>query len=187
MSMGQYWWNKFLERGAILFDYMIHNYDTMIDTDTLTIKHFNIIYGFYWLVDYINDIKNVYSKDIQQELIPWIQHEFESGELVKSKNWKPFRDSYDPTDSLFGYRTMFHFKHYWFQLCMDWGCSVTDHQSGKQNAICMHCIKGVYHSNFILALYGWKETGESELQPEAIFTIPEDHRIPESFWMHEDE
>ena len=164
-------WKRFVEEGNELFDYLIHNYDHMID-DT-TIKHFNIREGMCWLNEYINTIKSTYNNDIQQKLISWIKKEFESGNLFKNEKWKPFPDDYAGTDMFFGYRKMFQYKHYLFQLAIEWGCRIDD---------CIYCKKNDNMPNFCLAFYGWKDTAYKNLQPSNLFSLLDDDTMPESYW-----
>ena len=76
----QLYWKRHLEEGEILFDYLINNYDAMIDGDT--IKHFDIWYVSPSLRCYNDEIEEVYGKDIERELIPWIKSEHVCGRML---------------------------------------------------------------------------------------------------------
>jgi hypothetical protein len=164
-------WNRFVEEGKELFDYLIHNYKIMIDGNT--IKHFNIREGMCWLNEYVREINIIHKNDIQYHLIPWITKEIESGNIFKHEHWKPFPDDYAVTDMFFGYKKLFKYNQYWFQLALEWGC---------QNDNCMYCKNGDYYPNFCLAFYGWKDELYKNLQPHNVFAVSEDAIMPESYW-----
>jgi hypothetical protein len=170
-------WDRFLKEGEELFNYMIHNFDDMFDGNK--IKHFDIRYEYIY-DEGTQEIKERYGEDIQKELIPWIKKEFESNELINSTSWKPFRDQYTLSDMYFGYRKLFQFKHYYFQLAMESECDLDD---------CKYCIndtnKIIFSPHFCLALYGWKDESSDILQPYNKVKIPLDNIMPESDWVYQ--
>lgn len=60
---------------------------------------------------------------IQQELIPWIHNEHSAGRLFDPTLWKPFSDAHTYVDMYMGYRPLFRYAHYMFQLAIENGCS----------------------------------------------------------------
>lgn len=56
------------------------------------------------------------------ELIPWIKNEHKENRLFDKTLWKPFRDHYHLHEMYYGYRRLFKYKHYYFQLVMETGC-----------------------------------------------------------------
>ena len=167
-------WKRFVEEGDILYNHMIKNFNNMIDGDS--IKHFDVEFGPYHTIKYISDIKEKYFYDIHKEIIPWIKKEFDSKFLFEYNNWIPFRDQDAMVDMLLGYRKMFQFKQYIFQLTMRSECD---------NEECNNCKIGESRitKHFGVALYGWKEG--NIIQPDEIFTLSEDNIMPDKYWYWE--
>lgn len=162
-------WDRFLKEGGVLFDWMIYNYETMFDGDK--IKHFDIRYGTYSVMDSEEEVKLLYGNEIEKALIPWINNEYQSGRLFEKTNWKPFRDQYLLTRMYFGYKYSFNFKNYYLQLALEFACG-----------ICEYCKKGEPRIHFEVALYGWKEPEKENIQPDDVVPIPQDNIIPEWYW-----
>ena len=160
-------WETLAKDGDELFEYLINNYEKMLDGEDKVkhfnidkAKHFNIDNGDY-LEDCVIEIKETYSDELQKELAPWIKNEFQKNELFKIENWKPFRDCDLYLSFIYlGYRKMFQFKHYIFQLAISFGCEERD--------TCIHCIKedliGKFKIRFGLGLYGWKDENHVKLE-----------------------
>lgn len=89
--MSRFNWDKIVKLGEELFDFMLHNFETMFDGD-LKIKHFDVECGIYGLAVENDKIKETHGENIQKELIQWIKQEKEANELFQTTNWKPFRD-----------------------------------------------------------------------------------------------
>jgi hypothetical protein len=189
-------WDRFINEGDILFNYMIHNFDKMFD-GKLIIKHFDIESGFFGLFDYIDDIKEQYNDNIQQELIHWIQKEFNNKELFQETNWRPFRDQDILTCMFLGYRRMFQYKHYIFQLILNSSCENCDVCNYcKNNEDCTlsepsserEMPSGERSSpegtHFGLSFYGWKDKDYMKLQPYNNMSLSDDNVIPEQFWLY---
>jgi len=156
-------WDRFLKEGDELYDYMIHHFDAFFDGDSI-IKHFDIRPGW-------DDIKSFYIENIQKELISWIHEEWKNHRLNNKDNWKPFRDQLHLTSMYFGYRKMFQYNQYYFQLALENCCGV-----------CVYCKAGESWNHFELALLGWKEENSIELKPHNFITILSNNNISNSFW-----
>lgn len=167
-------WQKVVEEADILFDYLIRKYETMLDGED-KIKHFDIMSGYYYLIDEADEMKEAYSDKIQSLLVPWIRNEFKIGDLLKIHNWRPFRDPDLLVRMFLGYRKFFQYKHYLFQLTVSWYCE-------NDTTICKYCAKGDYGRHFGVALYGWRDIKYKNLQPLDILPILDDNLYPESHW-----
>ena len=85
-------WDRFLIEGKELFEYMKNNFDNMFDGDA-KIKHFEIRDEICY--DYgSQELNQVFGKEIQKQLVPWIKREFEDNRLFNNTLWRPFRDRY---------------------------------------------------------------------------------------------
>ena len=170
-------WNRLKREGETLYDYLIHNYDKLFDGDN--IKHCYIRDGIYCNIADTDEIYEKYGQDIQLELLPWIQNEFNENRIFDKTLWKPFRDSYTLYHMYLGYRKLFRYKHYIFQLSMESECSDFD---------CKYCIdyidniEPVITPHFCLALYGWKEENSDMLQPYKMTIIPIDNMMLDKHW-----
>ena len=166
-----YKWEEFLIQGDILYNYMINNFENMFDSDKI-IKHFHIRPGLFEIGWYdADEINEKYGDDIQKELIPWIRKEFETNRLFDKNKWKPFRDQDAFVDMYLGYRIMFPYKHYYFQLAIDDFCGD-----------CIYCKNNENRTHFQLSLWGWKEENKERLQPDDNFLVSPDNIIPDWYW-----
>jgi hypothetical protein len=167
-----YKWKEFLEEGDELYSYMIHNFEEMFDGDSI-IKHFDVRDFYCNGFNHADIIIDKYYTDIQTELILWIKKEYIEGRLVDKTQWKPFRD-YDLIEMYHGYKKLFQYKQYYFQLGMETLCMIDN---------CIYCNPNSDTDNkhFILEIYGWKETEEDILYPYR-YTIPSDNIMPEKHW-----
>ena len=157
-SNGELQWIRFVEEGKRYFNDMLYNFESMTDESNM-IKYFCIepytygidedeVYEQYSDDKYIQISDEVYeqhNKEIIKVLVPWIKKEFEEQRLFQITNWKAFRTS-DPNNIFLGYKTMFQYKKYYFQLGLD---SVWNNRN---------------HSSFILIYYGQKNEDESQIQ-----------------------
>jgi hypothetical protein len=163
------YWSKFLKEGDVMFDYMIKNYNRMVNDNKIWgLEIFEIDQKFGSEIHYLE--KN-YLDEIQKELIPWIQNQYKTGQLFEKSNWKPFRDFGFTTFTL-GYKVMFQYKQYYFQLSMDTDCPVVSGLDDEEYV----------WVSFLLALYGWKEDGKEKLQPDNDVAIPPDNIMPDWYW-----
>jgi hypothetical protein len=179
-SHEKYGWNldRFEEEGDILFKYMLQDFDNMFDGKN-KIKHFDIISGVNDLRTYVCHIKKQYRKDIERDLIQWIQKEFENNDLFQPTNWRPFREQFIFTSMFLGYRKMFQYNQYMFQLSLsDWCQDCCSCNYCKEDIDDKECI------HFYLAFYGWKDDNNTKLQPYNHPDLSEENRLPESFWMY---
>lgn len=168
-------WIKFIQQGKIFFSSMLLNYNFMIDTEIFS-NHFSIFDGV-WPID-SDEVLETHGTEIQKELLPWIQKEYDSGHLFQYEYWRSFRDPSTITRSFFGYKRMFQYKHHYFQLSIEIGCDT--YKS------CSYCPKTRMPVHFELAYYGWKDEKYSMLQPNNHIPIPMDDMImPESEWKGE--
>lgn len=172
--MSLLYWDKFLKEGDILFNYMVNNFEAMFDSD-MYIKHFEIRDTAMYRLD-TEEIKKTYSRDIEKNLIPWIKNEFQSNRLFQKELWKPFREPEHFNYMYFGYRVLFHFKAYYFQLTIEDGCNLDE---------CKYCCNIKNNKCFSLALYGWKEDTTNLLQPYNKVIILSDNMMPELDWKHQ--
>ena len=172
-------WDDFLIEGDELFDYMTQNFESMFDAES-KIKHFIIIDKRYRFWDIIDEINEKYQYDIQKELVPWIKSEFETNQLFEKTNWKPFRDLYQMSVMVLGYKKMFRYKQYYFQLSLD--NEYNEYNEYKETDQCVYCKNEEYFPYFVLALYGWKEDGHEKLQPDDDAIIPSDNIMPMWYW-----
>ena len=168
-------YERFLEEGETYFNYLLDHYDKMINEEKKILTHFTIRDGIPWITEHVEKVKNTYISDIKNKLIPWIINEHKSKDLFIKTNWKPFRDQYIMTTMFFGYKKMFNYNEYWFQLAIDWMC---DNQ-----CICDETEN--MHPHFVLALYGWDDRTNEQLQPNNVFSIPVDNKIPDDYWFLE--
>lgn len=163
-------YDRFLKEGAILFKYMVDNFEDMIDGEI--IKHFTITdIRRKDFDDVIDNIISNYNYNIQNELIHWIRTEYYNGEFCSETNWKPFRDWDMMTSMCLGYKKMFNYKQYYFQVVIDMYCGD-----------CIYCKNEESRIHFELNLYGWKDELYDNLQPDNIVVIPQDNSMPNVYW-----
>jgi hypothetical protein len=163
-------WNNFLIEGDEWYNYMTNNYNTMFNNNK--IKHMDIRYDYIY--DYgTTEIKEKYIDDIEDKLYKWIKQELESNKLFIKEQWKPFRDKYILTYMYLGYKTLFKYNNYYFQLIIDNYCNIDE---------CIYCNSMDNNIHFGLSLYGWEEDGIDLLQPYNTINIPVDNIMPEMHW-----
>lgn len=151
-----------------MFGYMLHNLDAMFDGDTI-VKHFDIFDGS-WQID-SDEIKELVGAEIPKDLLPWIKKEAEEARLLNHMNWKPFRDPSCLTSMYLGYKKMYHYKQYYFQLSLLSLCGE-----------CEYCAKGESRIHFELAYYGYKEEYEVNLHPYNHYVVLPDMMMTENYW-----
>ena len=192
-----HYWDRFLIEGKELFEYMKNNFDNMFDGDA-KIKHFEIRDEICY--DYgSQELNQVFGKEIQKQLVPWIKREFEDNRLFNNTLWRPFRDRYTLTDMYLGYRKLFPFRPnyddypdllesnilrpeinikgiYYFQLSIDADCD---------EDICMDCnndITQIYNKHFELVLYNWTDDKTNTLYFNNSGPILSDYLMPKHHW-----
>jgi hypothetical protein len=158
-------WDKFLKEGDELFDYMTNNFETICSNENIT--HFDIVDRRYRFTDEVQRIKDKYMSDIHMQLYNWIKGQCDCKQLFNKGNWKPFRDQEILIDMFFGYKYMFQYQQYFFQLCIEDDCDIDN------------CISNIH---FKLVLYGWKNDMQEKLQPDDRVVIPSDNVMPEEYW-----
>lgn len=164
-----YYWKDCIIEGNNSFTYMINNFDTMFDGDS--IKHFYIGYATSNNMVYYRDINDMYNSEIQSPLSIWIKKEHENMKLFEETNWKLFHDQHDPYCVYMCYNKLFQYKQYYFQLAIENGCGAD---------WCEYCKKESNGIHFELALFGWKENGI--LEPDKKYTVEDDNMICKKFW-----
>lgn len=163
-------WSEFLIVGDKLFNYMIHNYNIMINNNKL--RHFEII-DYRDKVDkfdmkILDDLNDNYLKSIEDLLIPWIETQHKTGQLFEKSNWKPFRDQEDRLSCVLGYKILFQYNKYYFQLVINLA-----YVSPKEL---------IMYGYFQLSLIGWKENDKEKLQPDNHVTIQSNNSMPDWYW-----
>jgi hypothetical protein len=171
-------WEPIVEEADKLFEYLLHNYDNMLDGEE-KVKHFDILSGDYFLIGEAYEIKEKYCNEIQCELVPWIRAESKTRDLFKIENWRPFRDPELVTDMFLGYRKFFYFKHYIFQLTMSWHCD-------NDTYVCKYCKKEDYGRHFGVALYSQRDLKYDKLEILDILPILDDIFYPELLWFEKE-
>jgi len=165
-----YKWKEFLIEGDLLFNYMYNNFNNMFNNESL-INLFDIRPARYEIC-----IEDIIGEDeyipIQNELILWIKNENIEGRLFNKALWKPFRDQQTFTSMYLGYRIIFCYKQFYFQLSISSQC--------WNYTFCNDTSKNSIH--FELSLYGWKIKDNEMLQPDNKSIIFEDKLIPQFYW-----
>jgi hypothetical protein len=163
-------WSEFLILGDKLFNYMINNYNIMINNNK--IRYFEIMDYRDKIDMYDKKILDVLNdnclKTIEDKLIPWIETQHKSGQLFEKSNWKPFRDQEDFLTCVLGYKILFQYDKYYFQLVIDY-CYVSLQD---------RTMSGYFQ----LSLIGWKEDDKENLQPDDKVIIPHDNIMPDWYW-----
>lgn len=172
-------WPRFEEEGKELFNYLTNNYDELFNNDG-AIKHFTIRDDRDGYDEIIEEIIKEYEIDIEKELRLWIKNEKDNKRLFDNILWKPFRNMYNITNMYFGYKILFQYKQYYFQLIMENICNT--HSNTFDD--CIHCpLNIVKHiPSFTLILYGWKDNTSEKLQPYVEFIIPSNNIMPNKHW-----
>lgn len=170
-----WWWDRFLIEGDRLFAYLTSKYDDLFTDSGSRIKH------FYLRDDAVHDIgtekiREQYNKELEQELLHWIQNEHASGRLFQKDLWRPVRDSYLLTYMYLGYRKTFQFKHYVFQLAFEADCDLDDCETCKAET------NTETTDHFSLAYLGWYVEGKQTLEPYNRILLQEDQMLPEWYW-----
>ncbi len=170
-------WDKFLLEGDILFKYMLRDFKSMINGHV--IKDFEIEDSINRISIDIDVNNEFYKNDIQTLLISWIQKEYESGRFFEKKLWRPVRDWQCLSFYGLGYKILFQYKNYYFQLCIDSYEFIKQYEFDN---------KGINETNsvyFSLAFFGWKNEESDRLQPGNKYCIPPDNAMPDVFWNKE--
>lgn len=170
-------WKRFLQEGAQYFMYMTHNYESMIDGE-VRIPHFTIHPDINCERYDTYEIKKIYGDEIQKELICWLNNEMKAMRLFDTSNWKPFRDTIHLMYFYLGYRKLFYFKEYYFQIgidkCYEDVCNdcKNDTQTNHKNTI-----------HFELSVFGIKNKFNNSIFTylDKTINLPDDN-IPDFYW-----
>ena len=165
-------WEEIVKENNKLFDYMTQNFESMLEGDEI-VKHFEIRYEHSRDLGSEEIMKN-HGNDIQKELNPWIRKEFIEHLLFNSTNWKPFRDGYNHNWTYLGYKVLFVFQKYYFQLALEEQCA-------KEG--CKYCQNNENEIHFQLIICGWKENeNDTFLSPYENFPVLPNNIMPEYYW-----
>jgi hypothetical protein len=159
-----YNWDKFVIEGDVLYEYMVHNYESMYNGDCII--DFFIMNGIYWLSSEANMLDEKYNISIQSNLVCWIQNEYNEARLLNKENWKPFREHENLTSMYYGYKILYEYNNYIFQLGLINDCN----DNGD------HCV------HFILSLFGWGNETDEYVKRYMINELPIDKIMPEQYW-----
>jgi hypothetical protein len=170
-----YYWADFVAQGDELFDYMRHNFESMFDGAS-RIKHFMLTFDVLSKGCDTDELYKEHGKDIEQELISWIRTEFDTGRLFDKEKWKPFY-IYLP-DMYLGYRHIFQYKHYVFQLALDY-CFEYDWRIGMGD--CKDCETSENSIHFQLVIYGVKDENDIVSGIRSSITL-RDNSMPDCWW-----
>jgi hypothetical protein len=161
-------WDELLKEGDQLFDYLCRHFYNLFDHNN-NILFFdmwpatNIMHGYY------EKINKEYGKSIHDTIVPWIHEEYKSGRLTNKEHWKPFRIPYQYTLMVYGYRKLFMFDKYYFQLILSNDRDMIDE-------VFTHYVC------FQVALYGWKSDGSEALDRSTHVPVSDDMLMPEKDW-----
>lgn len=153
-------WKKCIYQANECFAHLCAHFDDMLDG--MHIRHFDIHCANYSMMGYHEEVATRHGNCIHLALTPWIREEAQSGRLFKRSHWKPFRKPCSYTACYTGYRKLFTYDKYTFQLTIakdkDW-----NNQGVREEWIC-----------FEAALYGKDNNDEQD----------EDGMIPKKRWKH---
>jgi hypothetical protein len=160
-------WEKCVKQGKESFDYMVRNFSKMVKEDS--IPQFRIYYSDAFTKSFVEDISTLHGDEIEQLLIPWIRSEWE--DMTEHSMWRPFRDTYNRVHSYMGYRKLFKYKQYYFQVIIE---SYRDYEDAAEE-----------DTHIELVLFGWKEDTDTMLQPSKRISILVDQLIPDAEWKYD--
>jgi len=164
-------WDRFLKEGDIIYDYIIHHFEDMFESCGTIIKQYDMRYMSYLTSGYYERVNEEYGQQVHKDIIPWIREEHQSGRLFNKENWKPFRDQLNFTDMYYGYRKLFCFHEFFFQLAA---------AEVRQDIPTGGLEKSI---NFQVALYGWTEKDNKYVKPyTANIMVDENNRMIQKHW-----
>ena len=136
---------------------MLEHVESMFNEDH-TLLFVDIRYFSDSCRDHVKDVTDTCGDDIIRAYSIWLLQEKEKG-LFNRDNWQIYRNRDEMTDMYIGYRTLFVYQQYYFQVSYDF-----------------------YF--FALGLYRWKDESCEALQPDQRFVILSDHIMPERDWYY---
>ena len=163
-------WEELLGESDQLFDYLCHHFHDLFDEKN-NIKHFDMRPSSAIMMGYYEEVNEQYGSDVHDAIIPWIHEEYRNGRLTCKEYWKIYRVPYQYNSIYYGYRKLFLFDKYYFQLTL----------ANDKNM-----IDGIFthYVCFEVALYGWKNDNvELTSQPYNTVSILDDMMIPIKDWM----
>jgi hypothetical protein len=164
-------YNEVIKKEDEILNSMTIHFQSMFDGNF--IKHFEIRYeGTCDLGS--QEIIDKYGLSIQKELIPWIYREYKENRLFNKTNWKLFHDKYNYSFIFLGYKILFNFEKYYFQLGIEEECDTNN---------CKYCQNNENELHFQLIICGWKENeNDIFLKPYTNFPILPNNIMPELYW-----
>lgn len=156
------------EDGANLYSYMCSQFRTK-DIDKYNyIKYFEIRYFANKAYRRLDEVIDKYDAIIQPDLLQWIRQERDTEKLFDRTNWKIFEDPCQYGHVYIGYRKLFTYQQYYFQLTVDYFYNFDHSPNEDGNELHLQ-----------LSLYGWKDDSLEYIQPDNIYAISFDMSLPE--------
>jgi len=149
--------DRFIVEGEKLYQYMLEHFESMFNKDH-TLIFVDIRYFSDSCRDHVERVIDTYGDRIIHAYSIWLLQEKENG-LFDKENWQIYRDRDEITDMYLGYRILFVYQQYYFQVSYD-------------------------SYFFVLGLYGWKDDSCEALQPDRRSIILSDHMMPERDWYY---
>lgn len=161
-------WEDIVKEGDQLFEHLCQHFYELFDEQN-NINHFDICPVSPIMMGYYETVGEQIGKDVHDAIVPWIHEEYRSGRLTNKELWKPFRVPWQHNNMYHGYRKLFMYDKYYFQLALFNDRDMID--GTFTHWVC-----------FEAALYGWKEEGINTLQPLNSVSVLEDMMMPEENW-----
>ena len=169
MSISPRQLEKYRENGSDLYTYMCSQFCTK-DIDKYNyIKYFEIRdFPNKYSYRYLDKITEECEAIIQPDLLQWIRQERDTEKLFDKTNWKICSETWDYTRAYIGYKILFPYKQYYFQLIIDYFYNFDHSPNEDGNELHLQ-----------LGFYGWKDISLEYIQPDNTYIMPSDMSIPE--------
>ena len=149
--------DRFIVEGEELYQYMLEHFESMFN-EYHTLIFVDIRYFSDSCRDHVKEVTDTCGDDIIRAYSIWLLQEKEKV-LFNKENWQIYRNRDEITDMYLGYRILFVYQQYYFQVSYD-------------------------SYFFVLGLYGWKDESCEALQPDRRSIILSDHIMPERDWYY---
>ncbi len=166
-------WEPFLVKGEEWYQYMISHFEEFFDGNI--IKHFTIRDEDMYDIG-SEEVLEKHGEEIHKELYKWIHNEHIEERLFIQSNWKPFYDNNSHNHMYFGYRHMFVYKQYYFQLLFDEFCQI---DWGKCNT-CKDTKKGYHYEILLYSIRN--EDGTFYNSFVRNYDVLSDNLAPKKYW-----